>query len=60
MKYVFYQIGVEGSNLNEYDVKEEFSMERIKNMPERHKKHMIELFRIMADSLETGILSQKS
>ena len=60
MKYVFYQIGVDDSYLDRVDVREEFSMERLKNLPERHKKHMIELFRIMADSLETGVLSKKS
>lgn len=55
MKYVFYQIGVEGSNLNEFDVKEQFSMKQISSLPDRHKKHMIELLRIMADHLKKEV-----
>lgn len=57
MKHVFYSIGVDGSNLDEFDVKESFSIRLLKQLPDRHKKHMVELLRIMADSLESGILS---
>ena len=59
MKYVFYSIGVNDSNLNKTDVEESFSVKHLKQLPERHKKHMIELLRVMADDLETGVLSVK-
>ena len=59
MKYVFYKLGVNDSNLNEVDVEESFSMEHLRQLPDKHKKQMIELFRIMADNLETGIFSKK-
>ncbi len=56
MKYVFYSIGVDGSNLDEEDVKESFSPEHLKQLPERHKKHMIEMLRLMADSIEHDLM----
>lgn len=57
MRYIFYQIGVDDSDLNTVDLKESFSMDRLKRLSERHKKQMIELFHIIADDLETGVLS---
>jgi len=35
-------------------------MEHLRQLPDKHKKQMIELFRIMADNLETGVFSKKN
>lgn len=57
MLYPFYTIGLDGSDLNKFDMIDSYSMKHIRNLPQRHKKHMIELLRIMADSIESGTLS---
>ena len=57
MLYPFYTIGLDGSDLDRFDMIDSYSMKHIRNLPQRHKKHMIELLRIMADSIESGTLS---
>ncbi len=59
MKYTFYKIGVDDSNLDIVDMVEEFGIKNLQRLSTRHKEQMIELFRNMADSLENGILSKK-
>ena len=57
MKYTLYRIGIDDSSLDNANIVEGFSMNMLKKLPPRMKKEMIELFRIMADQLETGIFS---
>ena len=45
--------------MDEANVIEGFSMNALNRLPLRMKREMIELFRIMAEQLETGIYSDE-
>ena len=52
MRYPFYVIGVNQSDLSKADMDEQFCYKQLDALVDRHKQHLIELLRIRLSDLE--------
>ncbi len=59
MRYPFYQLGVDESDLDKAQLVEQYGVRHLKDLPKRLKLEAAKLLRLTADMLESEILSNK-
>lgn len=60
MRYPFYQLGVDESDLDKAQLVEQYGMRHLKDLPDRLKLEAITLLRLMANMLELDIRKKEA